>query len=876
MKFLRTLLLTLMPVLVMGQATQSLRYLSPSIQTTETLSGDVTLPAGNFRVLSDPSIAFSGGLYRADNLIPWQVKPVYSGDLFSQLFDSTYNGYWNVFLRGAYAKATGTANVVALFGEGEAAANGANAWGGNHVAIASASGGTAIADELDSAAIVSGGLAYGLILGSTGYVPAQNAVQIQSNRPAAGYVNGINFNYSANGQPVTTSLITGSNSLEAAYAIKLPGIYSGLELFVPSFQVGATPINKLVATGASGTGSTATVTFASTTNFPWVGANVTVASVNPSGYNATAQVTAATATSVAYGNATSSSYVSGGAVTVSNPTITVTGASVSSGTVTLTYANAAATGYPATGNKVIVAGIVSSGTAGGLNTTGYNGTFTVATATATQLTYASTNAVGTYVSGGTIAPDPISAVTAAVQVSAARGPGNTAQISVLSAGQGASNAGLELLGLGSGSLYLNGLTAFVDSSGNLTSAGGTFTNLTSTNTSFQGGTTYSAASWGLTSPLWNAAAETLNDTTASGTVSNDYAYTIQAPTFTSTGGASTTITNVGTLYVTKPACSGGVICSNLYGIFTNGYLGASIGANISGGIISLNVSTNNNTNINTGTSTGTVTIGNTAGTGSALAISAPTAFSFGTSLSQATWGTTGVALHANTGTYNDTTVGSGTVTNDAAVSLMAPTFTNTQGTANTLTNAINFYLAAPVCGSGWSACTNLYSLYSQGAIAGLGGATFTGATFAVNPSSNNTTNINTGTSTGALHLADGSGNNAIGIGNGTGKVTVGGPLLSANLNSSQFTVASGTGSCATSSTITGGVQAGSFVCTGTTGASTATLTLKAATTGYSCWGSDITTPTTLTQTGAVSTTSVTLTMTAVVANDVIQFGCLGY
>ena len=57
---------------------------------------------------------------------------------------------------------------------------------------------------------------------------------------------------------------------------------------------------------------------------------------------------------------------------------------------------------------------------------------------------------------------------------------------------------------------------------------------------------------------------------------------------------------------------------------------------------------------------------------------------------------------------------------------------------------------------------------------------------------------------------------------------------------------------------------------------TATLTLKGATTSYTCWGRDITTPTTVTQTGAVSTTAVTLTLTSVTANDFIEFGCLGY
>ena len=64
---------------------------------------------------------------------------------------------------------------------------------------------------------------------------------------------------------------------------------------------------------------------------------------------------------------------------------------------------------------------------------------------------------------------------------------------------------------------------------------------------------------------------------------------------------------------------------------------------------------------------------------------------------------------------------------------------------------------------------------------------------------------------------------------------------------------------------------------GTNAPNAATLTLLAATTAYTCWGRDVTTPAgVVTQTGAISTTSVTLTITAVVANDVIQFGCLGY
>jgi hypothetical protein len=99
------------------------------------------------------------------------------------------------------------------------------------------------------------------------------------------------------------------------------------------------------------------------------------------------------------------------------------------------------------------------------------------------------------------------------------------------------------------------------------------------------------------------------------------------------------------------------------------------------------------------------------------------------------------------------------------------------------------------------------------------------------------------------------------------------PLASAG---TAFTVASGTGACATTSTVVGGVQAGHFTCTGTTGASTVTLALAATTTSWSCVGRDITTPTSVTQTGALSTTAVTLTLTSVTASDVVEFHCLGY
>jgi hypothetical protein len=64
-------------------------------------------------------------------------------------------------------------------------------------------------------------------------------------------------------------------------------------------------------TGASGTGSLATVTFAASYTFP-VGSVVTISGVNPTGYNGTYIVTASTSTSVTYVNTTTAAFVSGG------------------------------------------------------------------------------------------------------------------------------------------------------------------------------------------------------------------------------------------------------------------------------------------------------------------------------------------------------------------------------------------------------------------------------------------------------------------------------------------------------------------------------------------------------------------------------------
>lgn len=72
--------------------------------------------------------------------------------------------------------------------------------------------------------------------------------------------------------------------------------------------------SNITVTGASGTGSIATITFAAQSAAIVVGSTITVASINPSGYNGTFVVTASTTTSVSYANATTAAWVSGGAI----------------------------------------------------------------------------------------------------------------------------------------------------------------------------------------------------------------------------------------------------------------------------------------------------------------------------------------------------------------------------------------------------------------------------------------------------------------------------------------------------------------------------------------------------------------------------------
>jgi hypothetical protein len=93
-----------------------------------------------------------------------------------------------------------------------------------------------------------------------------------------------------------------------------------------------------------------------------------------------------------------------------------------------------------------------------------------------------------------------------------------------------------------------------------------------------------------------------------------------------------------------------------------------------------------------------------------------------------------------------------------------------------------------------------------------------------------------------------------------------------------FSAGSGSGACATITTATGGSAVGSFKCTGTTGASTATVTMGGSATSVNGWVCDFHDITTTTDTEVLtgSTTTTASMSGTVAANDVITFKCMGY
>lgn len=287
------------------------------------------------------------------------------------------------------------------------------------------------------------------------------------------------------------------------------------------------------------------------------------------------------------------------------------------------------------------------------------------------------------------------------------------------------------------------------------------------------------------------------------------------------------------------------------GLFRNGSVGGSL-------VFNECFSCTTATTLIGATDATTLQFANDTGTGALTGTFGQLTFSPGTSLSQATWGTAGIALIAGAGTFNDTTTGSGGVVTETAYSIGAPTFTNTQGTANVLTNAQTLRVAAPICGSGWASCTNLYSIVSVGRAAmslGMdvtGGSMNVSGTVAINASNNAATNIGTGTTNTTVTLGGTTAGNKVNI-NSVGWQVAGvlygsttAPTINAHFNTS-------------GDSITAASTAAFKITVGTGGAtSTGSITLPTASNGWACNAHNVTNPAgNLVEQSASSTTGAT-------------------
>jgi hypothetical protein len=208
--------------------------------------------------------------------------------------------------------------------------------------------------------------------------------------------------------------------------------------------------SSLAVTGASGTGSVVTLTFATQSAAPFPpGSTIVVAGMNPTAYNGTFTVTTCSVTQVTFSSTATASFVSGGTVTSSgtglvlqsvanvgglNTSGNINAGNVSGSTFTATLFSgngASITGINVfnTNARVVVSSVAGTGsvctltypvqsfapftigqsiTVAGVTPTTYNGTFTVVTSTTTTVTFnhTATGSTGFVANAGTITGGP--------------------------------------------------------------------------------------------------------------------------------------------------------------------------------------------------------------------------------------------------------------------------------------------------------------------------------------------------------------------------------------------------------------------------------------------------------------------------------------
>lgn len=224
-----------------------------------------TPAARDLTMLVDPKAVFTGaGTLNFNNQIPFQHPNTWVQNLMRKTFDSAWDDYWDAFLLGGMVVATGTSRAVALYGRGNASANGSRAWGGNVVGAVDVDGGIAIALEVDCQIVGAGNTtaqSYGVVIAASGDLPSRNAIQIQASNANSPFTDGIFFNFRAGNIGFVSNLvkIEGDGdglSTCARFLYATQARATGAEIDFPSFVVGATPVaavNRLkVSGGATG------------------------------------------------------------------------------------------------------------------------------------------------------------------------------------------------------------------------------------------------------------------------------------------------------------------------------------------------------------------------------------------------------------------------------------------------------------------------------------------------------------------------------------------------------------------------------------------------------------------------------------------------
>lgn len=149
---------------------------------------------------------------------------------------------------------------------------------------------------------------------------------------SAGYISGQCLVFE-NGVLADTSEYTDTGGTTGTVTFSV-GRASGTQVTIISFK--SVSSLSIVTAGASGTGTTATLTFAIRAVAPFtVGQSITVTGVTPSGYNGTHTVTACTTSSVSFANTTTGAQTVTGTIVLTNPVYQ----SFSRNTATLTNAS---------------------------------------------------------------------------------------------------------------------------------------------------------------------------------------------------------------------------------------------------------------------------------------------------------------------------------------------------------------------------------------------------------------------------------------------------------------------------------------------------------------------------------------------------------